>query len=312
LNIERDTVLKYHKSSEESFFTDNSLIKRQQGLGHRLWNAPSLFLDSISFENGQVLLHVKSCCYYAVATNLIRLQDETAHAVKQWSFEQCNLRKKYYLELENAHENLLRPMPIGCLVVFAMKTVDGYEIIMQTRSEHNIISNNVPSVVPDFGLKPFVGLPDHTPERRSLLYYNFIKEYLEELHDMNDLINEFKLNKPVEQFYEWLYNQTAAKKLWDNDNFHLYYLGFGFNLMSGIPNIGLLAKLDSESDALTIKNSIMTNWEIAKPNPINKYKPTIWYLNATTQISKIEQLFIEKQLHPNVSFFLSKALKHLN
>ena len=126
---------------------------------------------------------------------------------------------------------------------------------------------------------------------------------------MDELIEEFRRKKTDEQYYQWLYNKAEAIQLWQNKNFHLYYLGFGFNLVNGIPNMGLLAMLDDESDTQALKGSIITNWEIAEPSPADDYKPTIWSVDHKSQL--LEKMFVKKQLPPNLAFFLSRALKYL-
>ena len=165
------------------------------------------------------------------------------------------------------------------------------------------------SVAPAFGLSPFVG--EDAPEDRGLLYYNFLREYLEELHCMKEarevqrkLKEEHLSNGLAENYHKWLYNQEHARKLIEcaeREDFTLYYIGFGFNLTNGNPNIGLLAKLDDPSVSRYVKDSIFGNWEIKTRG--------IRFVDPRTEV--LGELFSKDQLDPASSFFLSRALRYL-
>ncbi|MFX0141727.1 MAG: hypothetical protein ACFFDN_49270, partial [Candidatus Hodarchaeota archaeon] len=200
---------------------------------------------------------------------MISLENETIKSIKRDSFDKCKIRKKYFSTINGIENNIFIPMTIGCLVVFALKSNDGYEIILQERSQKNLTSNAVTSIAPTFGLSPFIGKP---AKYKGLLYYNFLREYLEELHcirETTDLIKEQSTCRSSEAFYELLYNIEQAKRLIECADFNLYYIGFGFNLTNGNSNIGLLAKLDDLSISQYIKRSIFTNWELDSVQFVN-------------------------------------------
>jgi hypothetical protein len=167
----------------------------------------------------------------------------------------------------------------------------------------------VTSVVPAFGLSPFVG--ENAPKDRGLLYYNFLREYLEELHCLKDAREvERKLKEEhlstglAENYHRWLYSQEHARQLIEcaeRGDFTLYYIGFGFNLTNGNPNIGLLAKLDDPSISQHIKDSIFENWEIATGG--------IQFVDPRSE--RLGELFSRGQLDPASSFFLSRAHRYL-
>ena len=195
--------------------------------------------------------------------------------------------------------NILTPITIGCLVVFALKPDSDYEIILQTRSEKNVTANAVTSVAPICGLSPFIG---DSRGNRGLLYYNFVREYLEELHcirETRELERQDLTRRSPEAYYEWLYDIEPAKKLMGCEYFDLHYIGFGFNLANGGPNIGLVAKLDDSAMSQEIKRSIFFNWEVDAVDFVG------------VKSGKLGRLFSTRQLDPASSFFISRALKYL-
>ncbi len=300
IKCHQDHILRHSQGIHSGFKIDERAIKRRKKFGQKIWNADTLYLEHISYENDMPIFHVKTCEYYASASSMINLEDETIKAVSKNSFKKCNLRQRYYLTTKGIEDNLFVPITIGCLVVFALRTVDGYEIILQTRSDENLTSNAVTSVVPTFGLSPFVGLP---PSDKGLLYYNFLREYLEELHcvkETTELIREHSTSRAAEAYYEWLYNSEQAKKLLKCEDFNLYYIGFGFNLTNGNPNIGLLAKLDDISVSQEIKKAFYRNWEV----------DSLQYVNLDSE--DLSNLFSTKRLDPASSFFISKAIKYIS
>ena len=81
--------------------------------------------------------------------------------------------------------------------------------------------------------------------------------------------------------------------------FDLHYIGFGFNLANGNPNIGLVAKLDDSAMSQEIKRSIFFNWEVDAVDFVG------------VKSGKLGRLFSTRQLDPASSFFISRALKYL-
>lgn len=302
VDIQSDTLLRFTNPPDRSFHINNRLINRRKEWGHDLWNAGTLYLEHISSENGLPVFHVTTCQYYASATSMFLLENETVSAVRRNRFDKCKIRQKYYLQTKNIEKNLFKPITIGCLVVFALKLEEGYRILIQVRSKKTATANMVHSVCPVFGLSPFIG---RAPQQKGLLYYNFLREYLEELHFVSEVRGVRGLKKEhlilgsAQSYNEYIYGHEKARQLIECDQFDLYYIGFGFNLANGNPNIGLLAKIDDISLSKRILDSKFVNWEV---HDINDVK-----VNS----DKLENLFSNRELDPASSFFLSKALRYL-
>jgi hypothetical protein len=305
----RDSILFDNSKGELSteYRIDYDLIDERELIGQRIWDAPTMYLDNItgSAQDGGIKIAVKACRYFESATRMIELENETINGVKFGKYDGCPLRKEFFLKVSGIKHNLYRPMTLGCMVVFALKAKSGYDIIYQTRSTENATANSVVAIAPTFGLSPFLGKP---PKNKGLLFYNFLKEYLEEFFNQRELIQPFDLRTPYDRYYESLYSRPEVRPLL-SDHFNLYYLGFGFNLINGYPNIGLLAKLDSRDDSDFIKKHVDPNWEIAKHAEIHSHGllPLGWV--NSKKLNELEKLFL--QIEPAGGFFLSSALKYL-
>jgi len=294
-----DDLLEFAKPSTINYPVDEKLINERIAWGLDLWNADSLFLENISYKNQHPVFHVTTCDYFAAATSMFILENETVKAVIKKRYTNCPVRQKYYLRTEGLDNNTFKPITLGCLVVFALKFADGYRILIQKRSAKNATSNMVTSICPTFGLSPFIG---RAPQNASLLYYNFLREYLEELHyvkEASKLKKESEIFGGPKSYYDYLYDLEPARQLRESSQFNLYYIGFGFNLTNGAPNLGLLAKVDDTALSQDIFDSIFINWEVDNIREIK--------VNA----GDLENLFKSDLMDPASSYFLERALRYL-
>lgn len=310
IQVDWDTILLYDKKSRTDFEIDHDLINDRELIGQSIWDAPTLYLDSVSGSVGEgtIRLGVKICRYYANATRMIKLENETIEGVRLDLFDNCPIRERYFLRVGDIEDNLYKPMTLGCMVVFALKAEDGYDIILQVRSNKNATANSVVSIAPTYGLSPFLEDP---PEYKGLLFYNFLKEYLEEFFNRKELVrpfHSFHSRGTHKRYYDSIYGSPEVQPLL-GDNFNLYYLGFGFNLINGFPNIGLLAKLDSENDSRFIKEKIDPNWEIASNSELNNRERGINFINSSKDADRLKELFL--RIEPAGAFFLASALGYL-
>ncbi|MFW9804930.1 MAG: hypothetical protein ACFFFC_19910, partial [Candidatus Thorarchaeota archaeon] len=309
IQVEWDTLLLYDKKTRTDFEIDQDLIIDRELIGQSIWDAPTLYLDSVSgsVDEGTLRFSVKICRYYANATRMIELENETIEGVRLDLFDSCPIRKQYFLKIGNIEDNLYMPMTLGCMVVFALKAERGYDIILQVRSSKNATANSVISIAPTYGLSPFLGDPQ---DYKGLLFYNFLKEYLEEFLNRKELVrpfHSFHSPRTHKRYYDSIYASPEVQPLL-GDDFNLYYLGFGFNLINGFPNLGLLAKLDSEDDARFIRDQIHPNWEIARDSELNDRERPINFINSKDS-DKLREAF--ERIEPAGAFFLSSALGYL-
>jgi hypothetical protein len=303
---EKDTIVQYDQTFISEYDIDYDLINQRKLIGQRVWDAPTVYLDYISgsAKDKNIVFHAKTCRYYASLTKMLKLENETMRSVKNNDFINCEIRRKHYTILKNIESNLYKPLTLGCNVVFVIKTESDYEVIIQTRSGENVTDNNVTTTVPSFGLGPFVG---ERPEKQGLLFYNFLQEYLEELHNVKDLDQPFKTKGSFDGYYDSIYSHPETISLL-NTNFGLFYLGFGFILSNGYPAIGLLAKLDDIEEGKRLKRKIKPNWEIAERATIDQGPNPLEFVSIHDG-DRMKQLY--PQLGPIAVYFLDIARKCL-
>lgn len=253
---EKDVLLKYTETAKQEFPVDVSLIDKRKGLGQTLFDSPALYLDRIEENEASIVLHVKSCDYFQLATSLIRLEEETFKAIRKGTFKRLPIRNSYISSVSQVQTLLRKPFSVGCAVALALRAEDSYELLIHTRSHATVTFGGSRAVIPNFGLAPIIGgarmlAPDATlapsvdgAKSQSLLYYNFIKEFLEELYNYEELINLISSRK-ANPF--WFYDLPEARKLReliDQDVFSLEFLGFGFDALNGNAIIALLGMIN--------------------------------------------------------------------
>jgi hypothetical protein len=303
---DQDSILQYDQTLGSEFDINYDLISQRKSLGQRVWDATTIYLDHISgsVKYGNIVFHARPCRYYASLTKMIELENETVFSVKSNDYLNCILRKQYYSNLLNIESNLLKPLTIGCSVVLAIRTNFGYEIALQTRSEENVTDNNVTTTVPSYGLSPFIG---EIPQQRGLLFYNFLREYLEELHNLRELDQPPDSNASSDTSHDSVYNHPEASPFLSS-NFALYYIGFGFILSNGYPTIGLLARLDDIEAGMHIKSIIEPNWEIASGLGTDSGAASIEFVSIDNN-ARMRELY--PQFSPSAVYFINAAVKHL-
>jgi hypothetical protein len=88
IQVDWNTILFYDKKSRTDFEIDYDLIYDRELIGQSIWDAPTLYLDSVSgsIVEGNIKFGVRVCRYYANATSMIRLENETIEGIRLDSF----------------------------------------------------------------------------------------------------------------------------------------------------------------------------------------------------------------------------------
>jgi len=315
---EKDVLLKYAETANQEFPVDASLIDKRKGLGQTLFDSPALYLDRIEENGASIVLHVKSCDYFQLATSIIRLEEETFKAIQKGAFKPLPIRNSYISSVSQVQSLLRKPFAIGCAVALALRTEDSYELLIHTRSHATVTFGGSKAVIPNFGLAPIIGgarmfAPDSIvapsvdgAKSQSLLYYNFIREFLEELYNYEELINLISSRK-ANPF--WFYDLPEARKLrvWiDQNAFSMEFLGFGFDALNGNPVIALLGMINDERLSIEFKNDLELNWEIAER------KRRLDFEFVDIRSADLERWLRDYKYHTGAAFTVARALERLN
>ena len=119
---EKDTILIHNEELDPEFEIDYDLISDQTSTDRRIWDAPTLYLHNVvgSAKDCNLRFEVGTCRYHQVATSMINLENETIEGVKTYSstreskegadpasFENCPIREKHFLKLDDIEHNLI-------------------------------------------------------------------------------------------------------------------------------------------------------------------------------------------------------------
>jgi hypothetical protein len=253
------------------FSVDQALLDKRRKMGAILFQSwrKSMYLDSISFEpRPEMVVIVRPCEYFEIATALIGLEEETYRSVhrdtRRYRLGRTKnpLRDEHRRNLPVQGGRQLRPLSVGSNTVLAIKAGCDYQIAIQTRAETVITSPNTKAVIPNYGFEPnmFAG----RKSSYGVVYYNFIREYLEELFDYDEIIGRSKWA----QNPDWLLRLPEARTLLHairTGRFTLVYLGAGIECLSGTTTLALLAIIEDQSVIDELMQRLSPNYEVVTP-----------------------------------------------
>lgn len=271
LDPRSDWPLKVEPERSQPFRIDEKVLDTRRELGAVLFRSwrKSMYLDSIDIGGGEPEFLVRPCEYFEIATALINLEEETFKAVlrkrlrtggriAKTPFRDTHLRT---LPLEGHRQP--HPLSIGSNTVLAIKTGEDYQIAIQTRAETVITSPNAKAVIPNFGFEPNVF--GAVKSSYGIVYYNFIREYLEELFDYEEIIGRSKWAQNPDWFLRLPEAKTLLKAI-SNGRLSLVYLGAGIECLSGTTTMALLAVVDDPEVISELSQQLSPNYEVAKPS----------------------------------------------
>jgi hypothetical protein len=294
-------ILDYSESEQSNFNVNERLLEQRKRFGQTLFNEPILYIDYIEDLNDSIRLHVKKCDFFEAATSLIELEEETYKAYKKNNFKNLKLRDNYLSNLAITKQILHRPINMGCIASFVIKTETSYEILINTRSYSTVTYGGAEAVLPQFGLIPIDG---EQKKAQNLIFYNFIKEYCEELFSFDELIlkSNVKSTNPT-----WFYKLDEASELialWEKGDFSLEFMGFGFDALNGSALVTVMALVKDVGIGENLKSRIRANWEVASDS-----KDSIQFVDIKDR--KLEEWLRSNKYQYGSAFVISRTLQKL-
>lgn len=296
-----DSVVAFTRSDESTFPVHHRRIARRVADGQQIFDEPAIYLDHIEQSGGGPVLHVRACGYLPIASNMIRLEEETFAAIAHRRIGRTPFRDEVAANTSVAASARVKPFPVGCAVALALRTPAGYELAIHVRSAATITFAGARTVTPNYGLCPVLG--DRGDPPSALLYYNFVKEYLEELFDYDE-INHLVAQRRVDP--TWFYKLPEAELLRSCQHFRLEALGLGFNALNGVANIAMLAVIDDVTVSGRLKEQMRANWEIAQGT---HGEPSIEFVPVDSP--QLAVWLMAKQYNPASAFAISRAVERL-
>jgi hypothetical protein len=250
------------QSDHSSFKVDHRLISLRELHGQKVFNNPTFYTRAITFQDGVTQIEIARTEYYHIITNLIALEEETFKSILSGK-RHVPLRDQYFRDRATAKAMGMRPLSFGVNVGFVLKSGTGLEILLQVRSNQTVTYGGSKALFPCFGLAPIEN--DGTLSSDAELYYNFVKEYLEEFFDYEELVDKLSEKRADPLWFMELPEAVEIAAARRNGKLKLVVLGFGMDCLSGTTSLSMLVELsDMELGRKIVKNTV-GNWEVASP-----------------------------------------------
>lgn len=289
------------------YTVDERLLERRRRMGAVLFQSwrKSLCLDSVSLPPAK--LSARPCEYFEIASALIQLEDETYSNAAREQRKLFRGRRKSPIRDTYLpgfpHTATPWPFSIGCHTVLALKSQNSYELVIQTRGEAVITYPNAKAAIPNFGFEP--NSYRSGSSAYGCIFYNFMREYLEELFNYEEIIGRTTWSHDP----DFLFELPEARTLMDAyqaNQFELTFLGAGIECLSGTFTIALIARIENQEVIGQLRRNIAPNYEVA---------------TATTSRTPIEFIDIADprlghwlngdQFQPSSAFAVSLAVQQL-
>lgn len=305
--LAKNQTLCFEEAKQPFHNVNNKLIQKRKNMGQRIFNAATLYLDYIEEKENKEIkkLHVKTCDFYTAFSGLAKTEEETYKAILFKKTKNLKIRDTFYKSPDAAKMCGMKPN-IACACTTIFQTENRTEVLLTKRSNEVITFGGAMAVVPAFGLVP-IRHGDGDVKFTNLLFFNFLKEYLEELFSYDELIEEIR-NKKGDPF--WFYKLEEAKEFiqcYKNKGIELKVTGFGFDASNGGAFISMMLVLREKSYIKKIKETINLNWETGTEN-VNENTYEIVDVNSP----QIGRWLLNCGYHYGSAFSLFRALDCLN
>jgi hypothetical protein len=292
------------------FPIDERLLEARRRMGAVLFQSwrKSAYLDSVS-NTPSVGILARPCEYFEIATALIALEEETFVNVLRSGRrfpprrQQTPLRDRHLRGFPAPTTRLNWPFSVGCHTVLLVEEGDNKEILVQTRGETVITYPGAMAAIPNFGFEP--NRYGQNPSKYGCVFYNFVREYLEELFDYEEIIGRTTWSHDP----DWLFDLPEARALMRahaNSGFALSYLGSGIECLSGTMTIALVAVLRDSTAIQQLRRRLTPNYEVALPT--TSRTPVEFVRIADPRLALWHE---SGKFQPSSAFAIGLALKRL-
>jgi hypothetical protein len=284
-----------------SFPVNTRLLSLRASRGQKLFDDAAYYVNCVDASGRFPQMEIARTQYFSVASNLIALEEEVFRSVLTGR-RRAPLRDKYLGDMANVMEFKLKPLSVGAVVGFVLKSDLGHKIMIQTRSRQTVTYGGTKALFPSFGLAPLGNLR-LSPE--DLLYLNFVKEYLEEFYGYDELIESMSQKRLDSRWFMKLPQALALDEARRDGNLEIYMLGFGIDCLSGNTTIAILAELSDEELGREIVTNAAGNWEVADPTI---QTPSLEVVDLFSE--KLGLLLESCDLHTGSAFALNRIQHH--
>jgi hypothetical protein len=252
-------------SRRVEFPSNIRVIKTMRRAGAQLWDGSLLYAKEVeSMPGARAGLHVGAgvCNYFAYVTERDRIR-RTLDRRRRSGCVPSDLRTTL----------ASRPTPtsLAASVVCVFQASGGREVAIQRRSPSVVSATGKLGVIPLFGLES--NRDGTTRSRYGALAYNFLKEFMEEFYDVEELTQAASSAK---LHPDWIFDIPITSRVvdeFDAGRLRLRVLGVGFDLRDASLTYALLAHFESPAYLERLKSDLKPSSESkaqsAAEKPIN-------------------------------------------
>ncbi len=292
------------------FPVDDRLLERRRRMGAVLFQS---WRKSLNLDSMQILPHAKilarPCEYFEIASALISLEDETYNNIvrhqrrRKIGSSKTPLRDRHMSDFPITGKGLAWPFSLGCHAVIAIKSGEEFELAVQTRGETVITYPNMKAMIPNFGFEPNEYWSGKSAY--GCIFYNFVREYLEELFNYEEIIGRTTWSQDPDFLFE-LPEARTLMNAYNAGRFRLTFLGAGVECLSGTFTMALVALISDPEVIEQLRRNLTPNYEVATPTTA---RTPIEFLKVSDP--RLGYWLEEGHFQPSSAFALSLALKHL-
>lgn len=312
LNPSEDWPLVVEPERHSPFPVDHGLLNARRRLGAVLFQSwrKSLYLDSIDTGEGEALRIVaRPCEYFEIATALLGLEEETFRGVAH-SARRLKIRSMRTPSRDAHRDNIpmsgvkqKAPFSVGSNTVLIVRLGSRYQVAIQTRAETVITSPGAKAVIPNYGFEP--NAFSNARSAYGVVFYNFVREYLEELFDYEEIIGRNTWARRPDWILEFPEAKTLIRAL-EEGRFTLTYLGMGIECLSGTATVALLALVEDDQVAAELVRQLKPNYEVA---PATTSTTPVEFVDIDD--SRLAAWHQEGRFQASTAFALALALEYL-
>lgn len=292
--LEHENIITYVNTTKCNYPVHDKLIKRKQKQGLNLFDDPSLFVHSISYDKNHFEVQAGQYSYFQRISYVFDFRKETYNCIFSHVRTNEKLRKKYLKNINGNYVLSDNVIPFGCDTVFVIKIDNEYKICIHERSKETVNYPGAYMVVPSFGFGCIKNISNP-------LLYSFLREYCEELFNRAETSSE---DNHIDPF--WFYKQyeevADILELIKKNEFYIHVIGCGFDAIEGFFNISLLAIVKDDMLSKKIYNNCIGNWETANHN--------IKFVSIKSK--ELEAILKRNCYCPSTAFSISRAIKIIN
>jgi hypothetical protein len=283
---------------------DHKALKRRQRLGQRLFDGPAVSLVGLDQTDG-LALDVEPCDYFSIATTIIGFEEETFRAASRtWPRRaRTPLRDRYLGSADVAGRLEKQPRSLGCVFLMAARSETSYDLLLHRRSHETVSFGGAYAAIPNFGIEP-LGFDRRDGRRgQDLLTQNFIKEYLEELFNYEELISSMSSRRADPSWFMRLSEAKDLQSMIDAETLATQPLGFGFDALNGNGILAMLGILEDPTYIADLRDSIELNWEVA-----GDAHRSVAVDFVDMESPSLDDWLQRDEIHPGAAFAISQAL----